>query len=109
MCGRADWFAAASSSHLRPASLVDEGFIHLSTPQQVHLPANRLFGGRSDIVLLLLDARLLNAPVRWEPGVREDPQSMVFPHLYGQLPVAAVIDVVDYVPNADGLFTPPAL
>ena len=59
-------------------------FIHLSTPQQVHLPANRLYRGREDLVLLHIDPSLLDAPVRWEPGVATDPESMLFPHLYGR-------------------------
>ncbi len=81
--------------------------MHLSTPEQVHLPANRLFAGRPDMVVLRLDPARLAAPVRWEPGVATDPSSMTFPHLYGPLPVAAVTSVTPYRPDADGRF--PAL
>ena len=31
---------------------------------------------------------------------------MVFPHLYGPLPIAAVISVTSYRAGADGLFPP---
>ena len=48
----------------------------------------------------------LTAPVRWEPGVPSDPESMLFPHLYGPLPVAAVTSVTPYQPDADGSFPP---
>lgn len=61
--------------------------MHLSTPDQVALPAQRLFAGRSDLVLLVLDpARIDGAgiDVRWEPGVPTDPASMRFPHAYGR-------------------------
>jgi uncharacterized protein (DUF952 family) len=83
-------------------------------PEQVHSPAsgrcpqpaNRLFAGRTDVVLLHVDPMLLHAPVRWETGVATDPSSMIFPHLYGPLPVRAVVDVSDYRPGADGLFRP---
>ncbi|MGB7237881.1 MAG: DUF952 domain-containing protein, partial [Rhodococcus sp. (in: high G+C Gram-positive bacteria)] len=51
----------------------------------------------------------LGAPVRWEPGVPGDPQSMLFPHLYGPLPMAAVTTVVRYVPDANGEFVAPEL
>ncbi|WP_280268078.1 DUF952 domain-containing protein [Nocardia wallacei] len=95
MCTRAEWEAARATGQRRPPSLDEAGFIHLSTPRQVHLPANRLFADHDDLVLLWLDPDLLAAPVRWEPGVPTDPASMRFPHLYGPLPVAAVTAVTD--------------
>ncbi|MCZ4274554.1 DUF952 domain-containing protein [Rhodococcoides yunnanense] len=101
------WLGARSVGEIRPDSLADVGFVHLSTAGQVHLPANRLFFGRKDMVLLLLDTERLDAPVRWEPGVPQDPDSMLFPHLYGPVPTAAVTDVVDYLPDASGMFTAP--
>jgi uncharacterized protein (DUF952 family) len=88
--------------------LAEVGFVHLSTPEQVHLPANRLYRGRTDLVLLHVDPDRLTDPVRWEPGVPGDPESMRFPHLYGALPVAAVIAVRPYQPGPDGTFAPPA-
>jgi uncharacterized protein (DUF952 family) len=57
-------------------------------------------------VLLHLDPDALVAPVRWEPGVATDPESMRFPHLYGPIPTAAVIDVTSYEPDATGRFAP---
>lgn len=87
-----------------PATYAADGFVHLSTPAQVHLPANRLFAGRTDLVLLRLDPDALGAPVKWEPGVPADPASMLFPHLYGPLPVTAVTAVEKYLPEADGTF-----
>ena len=104
---REHWLGARSVGEIRPDSLADVGFVHLSTAGQVHLPANRLFFGRKDMVLLLLDTERLDAPVRREPGVPQDPDSMLFPHLYGPVPTAAVTDVVDYLPDASGMFTAP--
>ncbi|WP_369134400.1 GNAT family N-acetyltransferase [Modestobacter sp. I12A-02662] len=91
-----DWRAALAAGAVRPPSLVTEGFVHLSAPGQVHLPAARLFPGRRDVVLLVVDPRRLTAPVRWEPGVPGDPGSMRFPHLYGGLPTSAVVGVVPW-------------
>ncbi len=97
---------AQARGEVRPESLHNAGFVHLSAPSQVHLPANRLFCGRADLVLLHIDPDRLGSPLRWEPGVATDPQAMLFPHLYGPLPVAAVIDVSDYRPGPDGTFAP---
>jgi uncharacterized protein (DUF952 family) len=38
--------------------------------------------------------------------VATDPESMLFPHLYGPLPVRAVINVTAYPPGPDGTFPP---
>ena len=108
LCPTDDWSAAEISGELRPESLTSAGFIHLSTPEQVHLPANRLFHGREDLVLLHIDTSRLDSPIRWELGVPTDPESMLFPHLYGALPVDAVINVTSYLPSADGTFPPAA-
>lgn len=109
ICTVRDWLSVRSAGQLAPESLSDVGFVHLSTPAQVHLPANRLFHGRDDLVLLVLDRHRLGSPVVWEPGVPEDPESMVFPHLYGPLPTEAVTRVVNYSPDESGRFSPPEL
>jgi uncharacterized protein (DUF952 family) len=111
LCGEQEW----AQAHIRggipvePSDSSDEApFIHLSTLEQVHLPANRLFRGRTDLVLLYIDPAALDSPVRWEPGVPSDPESMLFPHLYGPLPAGAVIKVTPYPPEPDGIFPPVA-
>ncbi|MFF0487934.1 DUF952 domain-containing protein [Nocardia sp. NPDC004068] len=104
MCTRDDYETARREGQRRAPSLVSEGFTHLSAPTQVHLPANRLFAGSEDLVLLWLDPDALDAPVRWEPGVPGDPEAMRFPHLYGPIPMAAVLRVTDYRPGPNGVF-----
>ncbi len=101
-----DWSTAQTAGVVHPLPSV--GFVHLSTPEQVHLPAQRLFDHTDDLLLLVLDEDLLDAEVRWEPGVPGDPASMVFPHLYGPLPVAAVTAVVRW-PRPRGAGDLPAL
>jgi uncharacterized protein (DUF952 family) len=104
MCGLDEWARARSRGAIDPDA--GAAFIHLSAPEQVHLPANRLYRGRDDLVLLHVDPALLDSPVRWEPGVPTDPESMLFPHLYGPLPVRAVTAVTAYRPAPDGSFPP---
>jgi GNAT superfamily N-acetyltransferase len=60
------------------------------------------------VLLLVLDPARLGVEVRWEPGVPGDPESMRFPHAYGPVPTAAVVDVLPY-PPADGVFVTPTL
>ncbi|MDG3011409.1 DUF952 domain-containing protein [Rhodococcus sp. D2-41] len=109
MCTTDDWPTASGREHYRPDSFAADGFVHLSTPGQVELPANRLFHGRDDVLLLVLDPDLLDAPLRWEPGVPTDPAAMRFPHLYGPIPVCAVRRAVPYRRDAGGRFGTPRL
>ncbi|AYF79437.1 DUF952 domain-containing protein [Nocardia yunnanensis] len=106
ICSRQEWENARAAGEYRTPDLPETGFIHLSAPYQAHLPANRVFAGRTDLVLLHLDPARLGAPVKWEPGVPADPESMRFPHLYGPLPLAAVRAVTDFRPGPDGSFAP---
>ncbi|MUL80275.1 MULTISPECIES: DUF952 domain-containing protein [unclassified Mycolicibacterium] len=106
LCSVEDWRQAQGGGEHRPDSLSSQGFVHLSAPEQVHLPANRLYSGRTDLVLLHIDPAKLADPVRWEPGVPTDPEAMLFPHLYGPLPVSAVMTTTAYVPDAAGRFAP---
>jgi uncharacterized protein (DUF952 family) len=104
LCAAQDWSLAQALDRIDPDD--GEEFVHLSTLAQVHLPANRLYRGRRDLVLLHVDASLLDAPLRWEPGVPTDPESMLFPHLYGSLPLRAVMKTTAYLPAEDGSFAP---
>lgn len=94
-----DWRAALSQGELRPPSLAAAGFVHLSTPEQVHIPAQALFPGRRHLAVLVVDPSRLPHEVRWERGRPEDPPGMLFPHHYGPLPVTAVVAVVPYRPG----------
>jgi uncharacterized protein (DUF952 family) len=106
LCGEAEWSLARDRGGIDPEP--PGRFVHLSTLEQVHLPANRLYRGRADLLLLHIDPDELDSDVRWEPGVATDPESMLFPHLYGPLPVHAVTGVTAYLPGPDGIFRPAA-
>ena len=93
----------------RAASLDTEGFLHCSDFGTVHLPANRLFAGRTDLLLLEIDPAKLDVPIRWEPAVPPSPDGVWFPHVYGPIPTTAVVAVHDFPPSADGFRLPAAL
>jgi uncharacterized protein (DUF952 family) len=103
----ADWAAARAAGEYTADTLGTEGFIHCSTADVVHEPANTLARGRTDLVLLEIDGdRLAEAP-HDEPGDPNDLNSSFFPHVYGPIPVSAVVAVHDFPPGADGRFTLP--
>jgi uncharacterized protein (DUF952 family) len=85
------WEDARAAGVYAPASLKDEGFVHLSTAAQVHATIRRHYAGRVGLVLLSIEPELLTAELRWEEG---EPGEQ-FPHLYGPIPLDAVTDVRD--------------
>jgi uncharacterized protein (DUF952 family)/ribosomal protein S18 acetylase RimI-like enzyme len=105
----AEWRTSLAAGVIAPPSLDEVGFVHLSTPDQVALPAGRLFPGRTDLVLLVLDPDRIAVPVRFEPGLPTDPASMRFPHAYGPVPAAAVLGVLPYRPRPDGGYDAPVI
>ncbi|WP_019813963.1 DUF952 domain-containing protein [Saccharomonospora saliphila] len=110
ICPEADWTAVPDGGPYRPASLDEAGFVHCSDPGTVHFPADRLYRGRTDLLLLRLDPARLAAPVRWEPAVPPEAGAPWFPHVYGPIPLDAVASVHPFRPGADGRFAlPPEL
>ena len=102
---RSHWQNAQQDGVYRAESLKTEGFIHCSTPAQVVTTANRFFRGQTGLVLLCIESDRVQAEIRYE-AVHGDQ----FPHLYGALNLDAVMQAIDFEPNADGNFTlPPAL
>ncbi|WP_067486701.1 DUF952 domain-containing protein [Actinomadura hibisca] len=72
-------------------TLDEEGFIHCSSDLgQVTGVLSRFYRDveLDDLVLLTVDVAKLDAPVRHEPA-----DGQLFPHVYGPIPVSAVIEV----------------
>ena len=83
-----EWDRARDSGIFRgaPVDLAD-GFIHFSTGEQVAETARRHFAGQDGVVLAAIDAAALGDALRWEPSRGGE----LFPHLYGDLPMEAVV------------------
>jgi uncharacterized protein (DUF952 family) len=78
-------------------SVGEVGFMHCSLPGQVQAVADQAYGGRRRVVLLTIDRTRLTDEVRMENLEGGDE---LFPHLYGELPLDAVVQV-DAVPVGD--------
>ena len=96
---RVFWDAAQMSGAYRVPTLDSEGFIHLSTADQYVHTANRYYRGRHDLVLLEVDEAALH-DLRYERSTNDE----LFPHLYGTLPVEAVVRVHLFAPDSEGTF-----
>ena len=74
----------------RGVELADEGFIHCSTAEQWPDTRARYYGDLDTVLLLHVDESLVDSDVVYEQlGAAPAP----FPHIYGPLPLAAVVHV----------------
>jgi uncharacterized protein (DUF952 family) len=82
-----------------------DGFIHLSTADQVEATADRYFADTDDVLLLKLDHARLDGTVRMEPSTDGE----LFPHLYGAIPVEAVLEANPLAMGPEGRLILPFL
>lgn len=100
-----DWNLARQRGAYEAASLHTEGFIHCSRPAQVLEVAHRIFRGRTDLLLLVIDPAHLTSELRYEKAEN----GQVYPHIYGAIPVSQVEQVVSWPCDAEGNFKLPAI
>jgi len=106
ICPRALWQEAERDGVFRGAP-VDraDGYIHFSTAEQVRETAAKHFAGQDDLVLIAVDAAALGPALKWEPSRG----GALFPHLYGDLPLACVRSTQPLRLAADGVHHLPPL
>lgn len=94
-----EW-AAARKTGTYAGSAVDlaDGYIHMSTADQLSATAGKHYAGRSDLVLLEVDLSGFGDALKWEVS-RGD---ALFPHLYVDLPLSAVRSERRLSVTADG-------
>jgi uncharacterized protein (DUF952 family) len=69
-----------------PVDLAD-GYIHLSTAEQLDETVARHFAGQDDLHIVAVDLPVLNDAVKWEMSRG----GALFPHIYAPLPLSAVL------------------
>ncbi|MFE0962674.1 MULTISPECIES: DUF952 domain-containing protein [Streptomyces] len=94
---RSSWEAAREHGEYRMSTrgrtLAQEGFIHCSTRAQLPSVAAFLYGSYErpdELVVLVIDPGRLDVPVKYEAP---EPGAEKFPHVYGPIPVDAVVQV----------------
>ncbi len=104
----ADYYAElpVTESYL-PQGYVQDGFIHCTCGADLLvLVANRHFRtAPGEFVMLVIDAGLLSAPLKYE--ALDSTMPYPFPHIYGPLNRDAIVDVVKMIRAADGTFLAP--
>ena len=100
-----EWAAAVDAGDAYRSSTVghtldDVGFIHCSFAHQVQQTADAYYRGRTDVVVLTIDASSVDATIRVDPAESGEG----FPHVYGPLNLDAVIHVEPLATRDDGTF-----
>jgi uncharacterized protein (DUF952 family) len=99
---RVKWENAKLAGNYRAESLESEGFIHCSIRSQLLKTANKFFKNQAGLVLLYIDESKVKAEVKYEPADND-----LFPHIYGELNIDAVYQVIDLETDTEGLFNLP--
>lgn len=94
-----EWQAARAGGVYR-GSILDraDGFIHLSTADQLAGTASKHYADREDLRLVEVRLTALGDTVRWEPSR----DGALFPHIHGDLPILAVGSVRGIAVDATG-------
>lgn len=102
----ADWRqAVADGAYCGAPHDTADGFIHLSTADQVEETAAKHYAGVPELMVLTVDSSRLDGELKWEPARGGE----LFPHLYGTVPLEAVLGAELVATDRDGAYTFPHL
>lgn len=96
-------FVAAGSFAGAPVDLAD-GYVHLSTAEQLTDTVDKHFAGQSGLWVAAIDLDLLADRVKWEPSRG----GALFPHVYAVLPMDAVLAAIPLERDENGAVVLPA-
>lgn len=100
------WQDAQNSGEFKGAAVdLSDGFIHFSTAEQAGETAARHFAGQEGLLLVAVDGEALGERLVYELSRG----GALFPHLYGPLPLEAVLWQKPLPLGADGLHRFPEL
>jgi uncharacterized protein (DUF952 family) len=106
ICSASAWREAERQRVYRgSADDTRDGFIHFSSASQVAETAKKHFFGQTALLLIEVEADALGDALRWERSRNDE----MFPHLYGELDLGAVRNVLNMNVRADGTHDVPEL
>lgn len=98
------WEKAKIVGTYLPEAFASDGFIHCSLETQVLGVANRFYSTSTALLLLKIDSTLLTSPLVFE---NLEGNVDLFPHVYGALPLKAVIGALPLVKDELGYYVLP--
>ncbi len=97
----AHWTEAQQTGSFASPDLAAEGFIHFSERHQVAGVAQRYYRGKTGLTLLVVNESLLPSGTQVK---RENTRggAELFPHVYGPIPLGAVVHSAPFELDSDG-------
>ena len=108
LCSRIDWEGerdGPATAYLGSALARGDGFLHLSCSHQLAASLEKHFTALPGLVLVAVETARLGDALKWEVSRG----GQLFPHLYGPLPLSAVIGVDDISLGSDGVHILPPM
>lgn len=105
ICTASDWASLKAAGQWTGAAIdVKDGYVHLSSADQVAQTLKLHFAGQEGLLLLSVSVETLGDALVWEPSRG----GALFPHLYAPLPATAVVAVYELLLAPDGRHVLPA-
>jgi uncharacterized protein (DUF952 family) len=95
---------ARTKGYYTPKPFEKDGFIHCSTREQVLQVANFIAPKDGDLLLLKIDTERVTPRIIYE---NLEGGSKLFPHVYGPLDLAAIVEARSFAVNSVGEFELP--
>lgn len=87
IANKSQWQQAQKTGAYTPETFEVEGFIHMSTKDQVSGVLDRYYANQADLVLLFINENQVTPELKYEKATNDE----LFPHLYGPLNLEAVV------------------
>ena len=104
---KTQWQQVKNKEYYVPESLNIDGFIHCSKADQVLEVANRLFKGKSNLVILKIREADIQNTLKYETPLETPQLSLKYPHVYGPLNTNAIEKAFDLHSDENGIFVLP--
>ena len=101
------WNTWPANTPYLPEAYADDGFIHCTAGDALMIQvANRFYRSVPGTFLaLVVETGLLTSRLEWEAPSPGDTLAPLFPHIYGPINLAAIVDVKTMTRASDGTFT----
>ncbi|MCZ0702902.1 uncharacterized protein (DUF952 family) [Natronobacillus azotifigens] len=98
---KSKWDKAKQSPYYGRESVDTCGFIHCSSIENFWRVASNFKEVEEALLLLCIDTNKVESVIKWED---HDNCGRKYPHIYGELNLDSVVDVLPFLKNGDGDF-----